>query len=175
MLVREFLDRMGYTVCEPLPFESLKDILRTRVRSRAPHGCCLLSQWGNKQYTLFPSKGTMMLSRSDHKSGGFSHNGHTNCGKDVLNSQHRAREQTRGRSSLHTGVAKTRAATLRLGFGAILPAGEHVRSRPHALKDIDRCGLRDDVRLAAVLDEVRDKAYAGQRCATPVKVKHAPL
>jgi len=49
--VREFLDRMGHTVCEPLPFESLRDILRIRVRSRAPHGWCLLSQYGNK-YTL---------------------------------------------------------------------------------------------------------------------------
>src|SRR6266702_8415333 len=79
MPAREFLDRMGYTVCEPLPFESLKDILRTRVRSRAPHGCCLLSQCGNNT-PCSPSKGTIMLSRSDHKSEGFSHNGHTNCG-----------------------------------------------------------------------------------------------
>src|SRR5947199_9197039 len=62
---------------------------------------------------------------------------------------------------------------LRLGFGSILPAAEHVRSRPHALEDVDRCGLRDDVRLATVLDEVWDKTNAGQRCATPVKVQHA--
>ena len=49
--IREFLDRMGHTVCKPLPFESLRDILRTSVRSRAPHGWCLLSQYGN-EYTL---------------------------------------------------------------------------------------------------------------------------
>src|SRR5438552_18304571 len=64
---------------------------------------------------------------------------------------------------------------LRLGFGAILPAAEHVRSRPHALEDLDPCRLRADVRLATALDEIRDEADAGQRCTTPGKVQQPPF
>src|SRR5260370_6567037 len=73
------------------------------------------------------------------------------------------------------GRAQISPSCLWLGFGAILPAGEHVRSRPHALEDVDRCSLRDNVRLATVLDEVWGETNADQRCATPVKVQHAPF
>jgi hypothetical protein len=47
---REFLDRIGLTVCEPLPFESLRDILRTSSEVVLRMGVAF-SQCGNK-YTL---------------------------------------------------------------------------------------------------------------------------
>jgi hypothetical protein len=95
----------------------------------------------------------------------------------------RTRTRTRGRNQRQTPASRHSvrlAAPRPVGAGvegevrlplAILAVGQHIRARPHPIKDAHRFGGCHRARLAAILVEYGRPAGAGERCTAPVEVQ----